>query len=150
MFMIQKVVLLLSALLLIFIASCTQTNVEPNDELETERVEQVMTLPNELLQKGDYGEAVDQLQHFLIEIGYPIEQTNIYDELTTWAITDLQLQSSNINVTGIYDEQTKSFIESVLNGEVEISIGSKLKKPLYVDEDVETVENPYDILALVN
>src|SRR5699024_10057625 len=61
-------------------------------------------LPEESLQKGDNGDAVQQLQAFLIELGYPIEKTSKYDEKTVWAITDFQLQQDSLDNTGIYDE----------------------------------------------
>lgn len=136
------------AVLLLF-TSCQSTD-ETIEHEEDENVESTITLPNETLQKGDNIESVHHLQHFLLEIGYPIEQTGVYDELTTWAITDLQLQHENINVTGIYDEETKLIIESIINDKQSISVGSKLEKPTEPDKFTEIVENPYEVLSLVN
>lgn len=141
-------------LLVFLLVSCNNSDkqVEQNNEhrnVHSEQTESIM-LPDDSLQKGDEGESVGYLQQFLSEIGYDIDISNVYDELTTWAITDLQLQLDSDEPTGVYDEQTKLLIESVLAKEQQISIGKALEKPKQPDIFTETIENPYDILVLVN
>lgn len=104
-------------------------------------------LPNESLRKGQEGKSVHYLQLALIQLGYPLEPTKKYDELTTWAITDLQLKE-NIMATGIYDDETNNVIKSYLNENASIKPGEFLQKPTGKDSSI--VENPYDVLALVN
>lgn len=123
------------------------TNSQPASSDSTDTI----ALPNEELQKGDLGEAVSALQQALIQIGYPIEVTGIYDIDTTWAITDLQLQDDKILTTGTYQSDTKSMIEQALAGGIKVSHGEKLPRPNQSEQnDKKIVENPYDILVLVN
>src|SRR5690625_4372401 len=107
-------------------------------------------LPSEELQKGDEHENVLNLQQALIEIGYPIETSGKFDELTTWAITDFQLQHDQLIASGTYNNDVKEMIEEVRNEDRHITAGSMLEEPTHPDEFTEIVENPYDILVLVN
>lgn len=109
-----------------------------------------LVLPTEALQKGDQGETVNALQKALIEIGYAIEETGIFDDDTVWAITDLQLHHDDIHTTGMYNAETKTIIDNVLSGGVEMDNGSKLQKPTQNGENKRVVENPHEILSLVN
>lgn len=129
-----------------------QTDSEPvsSESTDDEASDEIM-LPDVELQKGDQGEAVKALQQALIHIGYPIEVTGVYDEDTTWAITDLQLQDEQIYTTGVYQEDTKWMIEQALAGGIEVSHGEKLPRPGQQEQtDKKIVENPHDILVLVN
>lgn len=124
---------------------------EKEDATDTEPVtSDSIVLPIEELQKGEQGEDVQNLQRALIAIGYPIEETGTYDHHTTWAITDLQLQHDHIHTTGMYNAETKTVIENVLAGGTEMNNGSKLSKPTQKGEGKRVVENPYEILSLVN
>src|SRR5699024_1380274 len=150
----KKQMIIIGTILLAFMTGC-QFNESKNgnpEEIETTsgQDEQTVSLPDQPLQKGDESEAVGDLQHHLIEIGYPIEQTNTYDELTTWAITDLQLQSEDVYVTGVYDDEMRSILEAVIDSQLTITVGDKLQKPEQPNEFTEVIENPYEILALVN
>lgn len=109
-------------------------------------------LPDEALQKGDHGEVVQLLQEGLIEIGYPIELTQNFDVNTTWAITDIQLQHEEIYTTGLYDEDTKKVINEILSGNSDIDPSAGLQKPNndQKDESIKIVENPYEVLSLIN
>lgn len=140
----------------IFTIGCSAENEKDVFQEEKEQDESVseqeetVSLPDEELQKGDEKEQVVALQQALIDIGYPIETTGKYDALTTWAITDIQLQHDNLLISGVYNTQVKEVIEHVLNQSEQITVASQLKEPDHPDEFVEVVENPYDILALVN
>ncbi|HLR14524.1 MAG TPA: D-alanyl-D-alanine carboxypeptidase family protein [Bacillota bacterium] len=121
---------------------------EPNKQPEEEG-----TLPDTLLQKWDEGDDVTNLQKVLKALSYDIEASGIFDERTTWALTDIQLQSKEIIPTGLYDEETKQFLQSAVNEEVEITPEDGLIMPSegYLSSlDSDTVENPYDVLALIN
>ncbi|MUK89832.1 carboxypeptidase [Ornithinibacillus sp. L9] len=128
---------------------------EQSEEItgESNEKEEFITLPEEGLQKGDEGEAVRILQEFLNELGYSIAITEQFDQETIWALTDFQLQQDdNMEVTGLYDQQTKDSLELVTVGDIEIKPGSALSYEKNASLDEETVElaNPYEILALVN
>src|SRR5690625_586312 len=125
---------------------------EPNetDENDVEELVETFAFPTEQLQKGDQNEAVSLLQKGLIDIGYPMETTGVYDDLTTWAITDFQMQMDNIMITGVYEENTEKLLNKALQEELTIEVGSQLSQPKNPNEYPEIVENPYDILVLVN
>lgn len=109
-------------------------------------------LPEESLQKGDNGDAVQQLQAFLIVLGYPIEKTSKYDEKTVWAITDFQLQQDSLDNTGIYDEAVRSKLLAAQEGALtfEVEKGLPLVETKQTDRGSEITGNPYEILVLVN
>ncbi|WP_284140826.1 MULTISPECIES: D-alanyl-D-alanine carboxypeptidase family protein [unclassified Virgibacillus] len=110
------------------------------------------TLPFSELQKGDTGKQVSNLQQVLIQAGYAIKNTDVYDSETVWAITDFQMQTSKEMITGIYTLKTKQLLEKVLANQLAITPGKALpwkKSELTADKKVE-VSNPYEILVLVN
>lgn len=144
---------------ILFIFTSCQTNDEQTngdlpanneEEQSTQEESDPLVLPNKHLQKGDSGEEVKQLQHVLNEIGYEVNISRVFDKLTTWAITDIQLQLDEDNVTGIYTNETKQMIENIIANEQAITVSAKLAKPENPHKLLETVENPYDILVLVN
>lgn len=150
---------------LLFIAACSSDNPNTSDvdnespEKDDEEVEnpeegsseEPVTLPEEVLHKSNTGDMVTALQHILIEIGYPIEVTGTYDEETTWAITDFQLQHEALNATGIYESETKSEIKQILEGGNQVESGENLSKPTNNQAEKKSeLGNPYDVLALIN
>lgn len=108
------------------------------------------TLPDEHLQKLNEGAPVKQLQQALIQIGYPLEETGTYDEMTTWAITDLQLAQDSTYINGIYNKETKAIIQEMLDGEEEVTPPYELEEPEKPDVYTDVVENPYEILSVAN
>lgn len=118
----------------------------------TESEEPLIILPDDDLQKGDRGETIQLLQSALVKIGYDLETTSIYDGQTIWAITDLQLQHEHIYTTGIYDHETKIAIQNILDNKETIDPESKLSKPKGDQKDqlIKVLENPYEVLSLVN
>src|SRR5699024_388528 len=132
------------------------SNADKNDnqtkrEKATKPKEEIV-FPDGHLQKMDTGKDVKALQTALNEIGYDIPITDTYDEDTTWAITDFQLQQS-LQATGIYNTETKEASIQFLTDGKEIEPGSGLPK----EKDVQTNDagnpvssNPYDVLGLVN
>lgn len=109
-------------------------------------------LPDASLQKGDTGDNVEALQQALKKIGYPVKATSTYDADTTWAITDFQLQQKDLDITGIYSEETKTFLHKALTGDLKVDPGKflpHLDKP-QKDEHGIVISNPYEILSLVN
>ncbi|MFD2044265.1 D-alanyl-D-alanine carboxypeptidase family protein [Ornithinibacillus salinisoli] len=121
-----------------------------NEDINEE--EEMLTLPKKDLQKGDKGEPVRILQEILIELGYEIDLTEIYNQETVWAITDLQVQQEDFDVTGIYEEQTREILELVITGDLQITPGSALafQESTTIDEETVELGNPYEILALIN
>src|SRR5699024_11765084 len=69
--------------------------------------------------------------------------------VTSPAITDIQLQK-HLPVSGVYDDDTKKVIAVLLEHEKTMSVGEGIERPEHPNEFPETVENPYDMLALVN
>jgi len=139
----------------ILISGCNQENEvehdkhdEKNDDIEEKVIE--TELPSETLQKGDEHEHVLNLQQALIELGYPIEKSGVYDDLTTWAITDIQLQHEQLLASGIYNEQVREVMKQAMDGDDDIVVASHLNKPTHPEEFYELVENPFEILVLVN
>ncbi len=149
----KKSVIIFGVIIAIFVIGCSSEDKDvihnEHGEQESQPVDKEMTdteLPETELQKGDQGEQVLALQHALVKIGYPVETSGKYDALTTWAITDIQLQHDDLFVSGIYNQEVKEVIDQ----EKAVSVASKLAEPTAPDEFVETIENPYEILVLVN
>jgi len=156
-YIMKKRIRFLILLLAIFIVGCNSNEIDvfqnesdatqmpPNYE-ENENIK----LPEEALQKGDENEQVAVLQQALIKLGYPIEETGKYDNMTTWAITDIQLQQEELLVSGMYSKDVKQTIEQALQDEINIEVEGELTKPTHSNQRTEIVENPYEILVLVN
>ncbi|HLS09059.1 D-alanyl-D-alanine carboxypeptidase family protein [Lentibacillus sp.] len=154
----------LTAILALFaiiflITACSQatengqdTNQVPKDEKnsqeKTEPAASQIQLPQEQLQKNDSENAsVSSLQKALNQIGYDISQNGTYDDMTTWAVTDYQIQQEDLPVTGIYDEKTRDALRQSLNNQETVEAGAGLAKP---DNDSNVISNPHEILSLVN
>jgi len=109
--------------------------------------------PNVELQKNDNGFHVLRLQHILNRLGYELPITGVYDETTTWAITDFQLQQDDLHATGIYNPETKVILDKYIKKNEEVIPGLGLpysKEVSATNEDKNTLLNPYDQLALIN
>lgn len=147
---------------MLFLSACaskdTPTDSTEEDSMseQTENNEQHkenVQLPEIPLQKWDEGEEVKDLQLKLIELTYELDPTGTFDERTTWAITDIQLQTDDVPVTGLYDEATRKAIQAALDGDTTIhpEEGLALPSDAYLEEgNAPIVENPYDVLALIN
>lgn len=123
------------------------TNSAANENTE----EPEAALPEAPLEKKDQGEAVEALQQILQEIDYPVEATGTFDDLTTWALTDIQLQQDDeLTISGMYDDETEAFIQTILDDEETIDPGKELNEPEQPDAYPDEVENPYDVLAVAN
>ena len=128
-----------------------ETNKESNDDesvVDTEN--DTIILPDEELQKLSEGESVNNLQQALIALGYPLEVTGVYDEKTTWAITDLQLQEDSLYINGIYNQEMKEHMEERLENNQIVEEPFVLEEPNEPDVQTEIVENPYEVLSVVN
>ncbi|GGA84895.1 D-alanyl-D-alanine carboxypeptidase family protein [Ornithinibacillus halotolerans] len=168
----QAVHILIFTSLLLMLAACNTSNnnssvienmndtgTENENEVKEEAVEEEepeivkeLSLPSDVLQKGDQGQSVDELQNVLIHIGYEITDSSLYDNETVWAITDFQLQTENLLATGLYDEETRLELETVLDNEISLTpgVGLAFVEEEQIDEDTKTISNPYDVLALIN
>jgi len=124
-------------------------NDDNNENNNDENNQHPLTAPDAPIQKGDQSNDVETLQQIFQAIDYPVEASGTYDDLTTWAITDIQLQK-DLPVSGVYDDDTKKVIAELLENEKTMSVGEGIERPEHPNEYPETVENPYDILALVN
>lgn len=152
--------------ILFFITACSTENSDETDtqytntsnnetaspEPEESPEDEVIQIPEAGLQKKDSGDLVQELQKALIHIGYSFEINRIFDETTTWAVTDLQLQHE-IQATGVYNEETKNLLEELLDSGEAIKPGAGLPQETEAsttNNDVNILFNPYDQLALVN
>lgn len=122
---------------------------KPTDDEDIEKTSE-LTLPAAPLQKLDTSEQITDLQEVLISVGYEISTTGQFDESTVWAITALQMQDDNLLITGIYDEATKNSLENLFKNGETVTSDYSLPQPTNPDEFTPTIENPYDVLALVN
>lgn len=145
------------ATFLFFATACSSTtsndvNTDDSKSGEESSNTEEAILPDDQLQKGDEGEPVHHLQKIIQKIDYPVKSTGKFDKETTWAITDLQLQQDDLEATGIYDKDTMEIIEKILEEKLDIEPGSALNQP---EEETNAdgsaiVDNPYEILSLVN
>lgn len=151
----MKKLIFLYFMLLIMMFGCSSVsehtnNVDLEDSIETTGDgEEATELPTLELQKGDEGLEVEILQEALLQIGYEVNVSGVYDDLTVWAVTDLQLQYDLI-VSGIYNDQVKNLLEELIDEDNVVTTGSQLEKPQHPNQFPDIVENPYDILVLVN
>ncbi|RLL42054.1 carboxypeptidase [Oceanobacillus piezotolerans] len=162
--MIKKIIgigLLSSSLVLSACAMMDNSNPgeekEPNNdtaaqEREDNKEADSVNTPEVSLQKKDEGKEVEQLQTALNTIGYELTINGQYDEMTTWAITDLQLQQG-LTAIGIYNEETMKTINELLENSsvIEAGIGLPIQaEPVSTSSGTPVIGNPYDQLALVN
>ncbi len=146
---------------ILFLSACDKKD-KPTDLTEedsmseptkTNEHSEEVQLPTSPLQKWDEGKDVKDLQHLLTELTYELDPSGTFDERTTWAITDIQLQTDGLSATGLYDEETKQAIQTAINGDASFTPeeGLALPSDAYLKEGSSSiVENPYDILALIN
>jgi len=148
-------------MLLSLLAACTEGPVNHTNPIENKKDEDASqssdlenkTLPDESLQKMDEGDSVLILQETLLKLGYEIPVDGVYSEATTWAITDFQLQTEDLFVTGTYDEATKHALESMREQEQTVKAGvalPPLDEPAITNSGTQILGNPYDQLAIVN
>lgn len=128
---------------------------ENENKKEKEALEEVKELivPDQELEKKSEGRDVELLQKALIHIGYPITVNGIYDEATTWAITDFQLQHDELPALGVFNKETKSVLEKYIENEESIQAGKALPpvdEPVFTSEGKHILGNPYDQLAIIN
>ncbi len=147
------------ASLVLLLMACTNKDVDQpvhvpekgiSGQKEKKQGAQEIVLPDTPLQKGDTSDGVHDLQHVLKEIGYPVKTTGIFDDLTTWALTDIQLQDGDILATGLYDAATMEIIADIRAGDQTMKVGMAIDEPEHPDSYPTIIENPYDILAVVN
>ncbi|MFD1038265.1 D-alanyl-D-alanine carboxypeptidase family protein [Virgibacillus byunsanensis] len=125
----------------------------PDSKEPEEKEEIIVEAPDSNLQKKDEGKSVQLLQEALNEIGYSITADGVYEETTTWAITDFQLQYEELQVTGVYNKKTRKALDETIsgNGDIEPGLGlPQAKETSTTDEGAAILNNPYDQLALVN
>lgn len=131
----------------------SEQHVDIDESITEEKPDEAnLALPEEVLQKGDKGENVKNLQMALTQLGYEITISDTFSQETVWAITDFQLQSDNLGITGIYDEDTMLELDKYLEQELVVKPGYGLpfKEDEYLDEDTIEIGNPYEVLALIN
>ncbi|WP_068676259.1 D-alanyl-D-alanine carboxypeptidase family protein [Oceanobacillus sp. Castelsardo] len=159
--MFNNKALLFSIILIVFLSACssasnTEINDPNNEAIETSTnnsEESIISAPDAFLQKMDEGEQVELLQQALNKAGYDIEVNGIYDEATTWAITDFQLQNDELMAVGVYDKNTRQVINLFLEDNKTIEPGKELpfvEEAVSDDLDTKILSNPYDVLAIVN
>ncbi|MFD2627301.1 D-alanyl-D-alanine carboxypeptidase family protein [Oceanobacillus kapialis] len=169
----KKLIIALAVLLLLISGCSTSNNNEEsqeqpssspdkqetpvdNEETETDKAQQEekITAPKETLQKKDEGKNVTSLQNALREIGYKLSEDGVYEEATTWAITDLQLQFEKLQATGVYNKATQNVLSSLLeDAETDFQPGKALPKQAettMTSHGTPVLSNPYDQLAIVN
>src|SRR5699024_9878 len=120
---------------------------ESDNQKKTEPANRQIQLPQEYLQKNDTSDSVKMLQRAVNQIGYDINPTGTYHDMTTWAVTDYQMQQENLPVTGVYDDVTRDALKKSLKNATSIEPGSGLQKS---GNNSDAISNPHEILALVN
>src|SRR5690625_6472126 len=93
----QRLVFISLFIFLLIITSCqseTSSKTEGEDINEVDKKEEVLQLPDNVLQKGDKNDEILSLQHHMIQLGYQIEATGRYDENKKWAIKDFQIHDT--------------------------------------------------------
>ena len=146
------IVLCVSAILLLSACSNNEeATKQANTNEATENNNETTTneLTEETIVKGEEGDAVPMIQQALIDIGYDVEETGVLDSYTVWALTDMQLQLEDIATTGIYDKAMKQVIEEQLD-QTTVEPAAKLDRPDSNDHLSLAIDNPYEVLALVN
>lgn len=159
----RKSIIIALFTLLLLLAACTDGEETSNHSSDSEAAKETekdvkvndedVASPAGELQKLDEGEAVAQLQADLEKIGYTLPIDGVYSDVTTWAITDIQLQLDDLYVTGVYDEATQAALENILEGKLTIEVGAglpPLAEPVTTDSGSLVVGNPYDQLAIIN
>ncbi|KKE79466.1 carboxypeptidase [Bacilli bacterium] len=156
--MFKNKALLFSITVVVFLSACSSTSsTNPNSEKDNEAVEtstnNITSAPDAFLQKMDEGKQVKLLQQALNKVGYDLEVNGIYDETTTWAITDFQLQNEELMATGVYDEDTEQMMNQFLKEDKSVEPGKGLpfaEEATSDESDTKVLSNPYDVLAVVN
>ena len=130
----------------------TSSESDKNTEQNNTKAEDELVLPDSPLQKGEEGEEVKNLQQTLKNLDYQIDITSQYDEETTWAVTDFQLQVDGLDITGFYDKKTKLALEAQFHSDNPIQPGEGLtfEKNSKTKDGKIVTDNPYDVLVLVN
>ena len=134
---------------LLKIKKAKQKKIVENEPEETPITENI-TLPQNTLKKFDISSDATVLNEFLFSLGYDLPISNEFNELTVWALTDLQLQFTPNNVTGVYDVSTKELLNGIQKKNSSVDVGSRLVRPSNPDNHSDIIENPYDISAIVN
>ncbi|WP_205317645.1 D-alanyl-D-alanine carboxypeptidase family protein [Oceanobacillus zhaokaii] len=160
MFKKKRITLFSLFMLLSILFACSTENTNENEEDSAEapadaneNQEDTATIPNGELQKKDQGDQVELLQESLNELGYDISVNGTFDEATTWAVTDFQLQHKNLMALGIYNEETQQVLTDSLakGGKIEAGSGLPLvAEPVSTETGTPVIANPYDQLALIN
>lgn len=162
MFHKTKFISLIFIIMMLTLVACsTNTASEPEGnsvQKEQEMSEkdapdvEVVTIPELDLQKKDKGKEVEQLQKALNHVGYDLDVNGIYDENTTWAITDFQLQQ-DLMALGVFNEETRKALDKFIKDEktIEAFLGLPIQaEPVSTNSGTPIIANPYDQLALVN
>lgn len=165
--MLKKIITFIIFACLLTMTACQSSNVEENGKQDMEETghstntvtkQEKLGLPTQELQKGDQNAKVKDLQEILRKLGYKIDATGVYDADTTWALTDFQLQHEELLITGIYDAPTRKILqeafEKVQDGKKATSFtpgeGLAYSDKVIKNEHSIVINNPYEILALVN
>lgn len=98
-----------------------------------------------LLQPGDTGKTVQQLQKQLNALGYDLDVDGQYGIVTQWYVKDVQ-QQGGLSGNGTYTAETEKLLSEALDGKTAIEAGQAIH--LVLPE--RTVTNPDDVLAVVN
>lgn len=118
----------------------------------TKEDDDVITLPEGILQKGDQSHDVKTLKKVLNQLDYDLDETNRFDDKTVWALTDFQLQIDGVDITGTFDNKTKLALEAQLaiDNRVKPGEGLSYQEDTKGKNDITVTGNPYEILVLVN
>lgn len=98
-----------------------------------------------VLQPGDRGKAVQQLQKQLNALGYDLEVDGQYGIITQWYVKDVQ-QQGGLGGNGTYTVETEKLLSEAVSGRAAIAAGQAIH--LVLPE--RTVTNPDDLLVVVN
>ncbi|MEW9675223.1 D-alanyl-D-alanine carboxypeptidase family protein [Lentibacillus sp. L22] len=145
--LLPAVMMIVGIFMLTACANDESTSKESSNADETKFV-----LPDPELRNGASGKKVTELKQVLSELGYSLPESDTFDDDTTMALKDFQSQQVKLAATGIYDADTKQWLERALDGSFTINPGKGLSQDA-VNADSNktiTVSNPKDTLVLVN
>ncbi|GGB47449.1 hypothetical protein GCM10011409_26150 [Lentibacillus populi] len=127
-----------------------QSGKKNNESGETDNTK--LVLPDPELKEGSKSDDVKQLKNILTKLGYTVSNNSTFDSDTKLAIKDFQSQQVKLAATGIYDQDTKTWLKKALDGDFKIDPGKGFSQEDVTASKTEsiTVTNPKDMLVLVN
>ncbi|MEN1968489.1 M15 family metallopeptidase [Lentibacillus sp. N15] len=146
--MFKRVLLVIA----VFVAGTFILTACTKDDASSKRVDKKVVLPDPELHKGATGKNTTELKQVLTKLGYSLSKNDTFDTDTVVAMKDFQSQQVGLAASGVYDADTKKWLERALNGTFKVKPGKGYYKDNITTSNKKaiTVTNPNDTLVLVN